>query len=164
MEIGQLSANFWLREFTESDHAARMGIKIVAPAEVILNLQHLCVQVLQPLRDEVKRVYHREYPFSVTSGYRPPWLNTLVKGSKHSAHLWGGGADTKVPGISVYDFSKFVEGYVHILPIDQVIYEYGEWTHIAIAPDGKEPRRQVLTAVYDHDTKEARYLPGIIKQ
>lgn len=164
MEKGQLSTNFWLREFLESEHAARMGIKIVATPEIEASLRRLCTEVLQPLRDEVKRVLKHEYSFHINSGYRPPWLNTLVKGSKTSSHLWGGASDTKVIGLPVYDFSKFVEGYIQLLPIDQVIYEYGQWTHIGIALPGKEPRRQVLTAIYDHDTKEPRYLPGIVKQ
>ena len=55
--------------------------------EVIQNLQHLCIHVLQPLRDTVGA------PVYINSGYRSKRLNARVGGVPNSYHLLGKAAD-----------------------------------------------------------------------
>lgn len=135
-----LSEDFVLSEFLRSQVAARMGEKVDIDLQSpeYANLVTLCREVLQPLR----RLLYR--PITITSGYRPAWLNEAVGGSDHSAHLEGRAADIVISGMTPRDVA------IHLahsgLPFDQCIVEFGQWVHISIAKPGDEPRRQVLTA------------------
>lgn len=135
----QLSAHFWLHEFTSSQTAARMGRQIVPSPDVLANLQRLCQQVLEPIRVKLGR------PIVITSGYRPDWLNHAIGGSKTSAHQIGNAADIKIVGMSPPTFCRWVQQHApdEGWPIDQCIQEFGQWTHIGTAV---APRRQYLTA------------------
>ena len=83
----RLSPNFTLAEMVATSHKKLQD----APSlEVIQNLQHLCIHVLQPLRDAIGR------PVYVTSGYRSAKLNARVGGVKNSYHLRGLAADIHV--------------------------------------------------------------------
>ena len=83
----RLSPNFTLAELTATSHKKLQD----APSlEVIQNLQHLCIHVLQPLRDAIGR------PVYITSGYRSAKLNAKVGGVKNSYHLRGLAADIHV--------------------------------------------------------------------
>jgi hypothetical protein len=83
----RLSKNFTLAELTATSHGKLQD----APSlEVIQNLQHLCIHVLQPLRDAIGR------PVYITSGYRSAKLNARVGGVKNSYHLRGLAADIHV--------------------------------------------------------------------
>lgn len=136
----QLSPNFYLHEFTRSQAAARHGIEIEAPegSEVFINLHRLAGAGLQPARDALG-------PIFISSGYRPAALNTAIGGSRTSAHVDGCAADISVVGYSPLEVAQwFAESDI---PFDQVIHEFGQWVHIGMARPGKEPRRQLLTAV-----------------
>jgi zinc D-Ala-D-Ala carboxypeptidase len=134
----RLSENFDLAELQVSQTAARRGLSNVAPMEIVPNLRRLVDLILQPLRDALGR------PIVVTSGYRSPAVNAAVGGAANSAHMRGLAADIIVPGMSVRDVCREV---VRLgLPFDQVIAEFGEWCHVAVAPGGREPRREQLTA------------------
>lgn len=136
----QLSASFWLHEFLVSQSAARAGRKIIPTDSDVANLRRLCVDILQPLRDDLQR------PVVITSGLRPEWLNTLIGGSKSSAHRFGRAADFHVVGMSPLEVCQRVEQLQ--LPVDQCIHEFppNGWTHVGIAADGTVPRWQYLTA------------------
>ena len=139
MQRIQLSPNFYLDEFTRSQTATRVGrdIEITPDGPVHLNLKRLCREILQPIRDELGSVH-------ITSGYRPDWLNTLIGGSDRSAHLKGLAADFVVSGASPYQVSRFI--VQRGLPVDQVIHEFGHWTHAGIREVGCAIRYQDLTA------------------
>lgn len=154
MQDIRLSENFWLREFLRSDVAARRGVELTASAEIIVELRRLCMTVLEPLRLSVGR------PWIISSGYRPEWLNKAIGGSATSAHVYGRASDQNVTGMSTIALARMVAGSVDMLPIDQVIYEFGQWVHIGIAAKGVEPRRQVLTALYD--AGKTRYVSGVV--
>ncbi|WP_051294830.1 D-Ala-D-Ala carboxypeptidase family metallohydrolase [Maridesulfovibrio bastinii] len=135
-----LSDNFTLHEFTRSQTAARLGKRVTIDLTSLeyANLVTLCKEVLQPLRGLLYR------PITITSGYRPAWLNEAVGGSDHSAHLEGRAADIVISGMTPRDVAFHL---AHSgLPFDQCIVEFGQWVHISIAKPGEEPRRQVLTA------------------
>ncbi len=108
------------------------------PSEnVISNLEALCENVLQPLRDPLN------YPLHVISGYRCPRVNSTIGGASKSQHLTGHAAD-------INDFTNgnefLLKRIIELkLPFDQVINEFGfRWVHISYDP--AKNRRQVLEA------------------
>ena len=82
-----LSENFTLEEFTESSTARRLNIINEPSVSQITNLQHLCMKILQPVRDKLGQ------PIRVTSGYRSRQLNKAVGGAPRSQHMNGEAAD-----------------------------------------------------------------------
>jgi len=83
----QISKNFKLSEFIESETAKRMNIDNTPSEEIIENIKFLVTELLQPIRDRIS------YPFHINSGYRCKELNDIVGGSSNSAHLQGLAAD-----------------------------------------------------------------------
>lgn len=138
MTIIKLTDNFFLHEFTRSETAARLGKGIKPSITTRENITRLCHLVLQPLRGEVKASIH------ITSGYRPLWLNKLVGGSAKSQHTKGLAADFIVAGMPPLIVCLLINTLR--LPFDQLIYEFGEWTHVSVAPVGEKPRGVILTA------------------
>lgn len=139
MSIHKLSRNFYLHEFTRSQTAARRGISndFGLGTQVHNNLERLCSDVLQPLRDALGATH-------ITSGYRSPELNTAIGGSKRSQHCFGCAADIVVNGCTPYEVCEWLAE--SNLPYDQLIHEFGQWAHISIAAPGDMPRKQTLTA------------------
>lgn len=134
----QLSANFTLPELTISQTASRHGIRNVPSTAEVANLKRLCNEILQPLRNQLKK------PVVVTSGFRSRELNRAVGGSQTSAHVDGRAADIHVPGMSTAQLVKKIHELD--LPFDQVIDEFGDWVHVGIARPGEKPRGQYLSA------------------
>lgn len=137
--MNRLSPNFTLDEFLRSETAVRHGIDMsVIPGGVVYsNLRRLCTHVLQPLRDALGPVY-------VLSGYRPDALNRLVGGSPTSQHINGLAADIVVRDRSPLDVARWIRS--HLDTYDQVIHEFGQWTHVSVADAGARPRMHALTA------------------
>ena len=144
-----LSPNFTLDEFLVSQTAARNGIDMTPSPRVIDNLERLAQQFLQPIRDEANS------PVIISSGYRPELLNTMIGGSKTSAHRFGRAADFRVIGLSPYDTCQLILSLE--LHYDQLIHEFGRWVHLGIADE--LPRRQNLTAIREDGI--TRYIEGI---
>lgn len=139
MKRHQLSANFYLDEFTRSETAARHGIDnaISHNSSESRNLVLLCLEVLQPLRDALG-------PVTILSGYLCPALNKKIGGSKNSSHCDGLAAHIVVSGHTPLEVAGWLENHV---PFDQVIHEFGQWTHASIALPWKSPRRERMTAI-----------------
>ena len=134
----ELSKNFTLEEMSESQRAKEHGIvNQVTDTEHLNNLKALCTKVLQPLRDEWGS------PIRVTSGYRRPQLNTLLKGAATSQHLVGSACDLDV-GEKSDNLRLFELAANSDLPFDQLINEFdGEWVHISHRNGGTQ-RGQIL--------------------
>ena len=149
----RLSRNFTLDELILSQTATRIGIDNTPSAEVIANLQRLCQEVLQPLRDLVG------VPVIVTSGYRSPELNRAIGGAPNSAHMQGRAADIVVPSFGtprdVIERMAAAE-----LPYDKAILEFGRWTHVQIPLGTASPRRLIYTAL--RQDGHVSYLPGLV--
>ncbi len=145
----RLSKNFSLDEFLVSQTAERNGIDMTPPDEIIENIKNLVKACLQPLRDEAGPIY-------ISSGFRPLELNTRIGGSKTSAHVMGNAVDFSVTRMKPYDVCKLTVSME--LPFDQVIHEFGRWTHMGVADI---LRGEQLTA-YRKDGK-VRYVNGIIR-
>lgn len=135
-----LTPHFSWDEVTFSETAARHNIDNTPPEslhENILQQAHLM--------ESVREILGR--PILVTSWYRSPEVNQRVGGSLESAHMQGLGTDfvcrTFGPPLGV---CQAIYLYMDELGIDQLIHEFGRWTHIGLPLPGKAPRRQALTA------------------
>jgi len=148
-----LSKNFSLHEMIVSESAARFDFleQYDPPDAVVLNLEQLCKNILQPLRDGLK------YPLHVNSGYRCPRVNSSIGGAAKSQHLTGHAADiADFKNGNEFLLRKIVELK---LPFDQMINEFHfRWVHVSFDP--AKNRRQVLEAVKD---KEHRTVYRVMK-
>jgi hypothetical protein len=138
MQRISLSPNFFLDEFTRSQTAERFGhpIEVELGSTVFNNLQFLCLTLLQPIREALG-------PITISSGYRPKWLNDHIGGSPSSDHLTGLAADIIVPGRNPLDVARFISS--QNLGYKQLINEHDRWVHIASPGPDTMPRRQELT-------------------
>jgi len=153
----RLSENFYLSEFQVSEVAARRGIDMSIPvgSPVYYNIKRLVSEVLQPARDAVG------LPFVITSGYRPQKLNRIIGGATTSQHTVGEAADIVVPGLSPYEVCRAIVDAG--IPFDQLIHEFGRWTHVSTRRIGARPRGQTLTSMKRRTLGIRRtiYVPGI---
>jgi hypothetical protein len=96
-------------------------------------------QVLMPGLERVRALLG--HPMHVTSGFRSQIVNDAVGGSATSQHRYGLAADFHCPG---FGGAKEIVAAIAAsdIPFDQLIEEYGEWTHVSFVR--REPRRQVL--------------------
>ena len=141
-----LTKNFSLHEMLTSQAAARFGFdeQFDPPKQVVRNLELLCANTLQPLRDAIKASVH------VNSGYRCLRVNSFIGGASKSQHLTGHAAD-------IEDFKNGNEFLMRKilelkLPFDQIINEFNfQWVHVSFDP--KRNRKQVLEAVKDKNFK-----------
>lgn len=150
-----LSANFTLKELTDSDTAKKKGLDNTPTLQVIENLTILAEKILQPVRD------HYGKSVKVNSGYRSPEVNASVGGSKTSDHCKGQAADIEINGVANGDLAEWI---TKNLKFTQVILEFytqgipdSGWVHVSYDPSNL--KCQVLTAV-KQDGKTV-YLPGL---
>jgi hypothetical protein len=134
----QLSPNFYLSEFVESDKAVRLGIDNTPDPMSVQNLFKVAA-----LLEEVRKLLGG-LPILVSSGYRCPRLNAEVGGSLASDHLRGAAADFRCPGFGtpLQIASAIAKSGIKF---GQLIWE-GTWVHISI-PDGTNDG-EVLTAKF----------------
>ncbi len=136
--MNNLSEHFALEEFTRSDTAARLGICNEPGVDGISNLQCLCQEVLEPLRE------HAGVPIVITSGFRCRRLNKAVGGATHSQHCLGEAADIHLPDIETgHEWFDYIARH---LVFDQLIWEYAgdtAWIHVSYRRKYNSNRRQV---------------------
>lgn len=141
--------HFKLSEFCQSATARAHGIDMTPTPAVKANIEALVKNILDPLREKLGKA------IAVTSGHRPPALNKIIAGSaKNSQHTTGEAADIVVAGMPPKQVCEAIirEG----LPFDQLIMEFGRWTHVSFGPRN---RRQVLTAKTVNG--KTVYIPGL---
>ncbi len=150
-----LTQNFSLEELTKSEIALRKNMDNTPDQEALDNLQLLCENVLQPLRDAYKR------GIKVNSAYRSPDVNAAVGGVRTSDHCKGQAADIEIPGVSNVELAQYLADNFEFT---QVILEFftqgvpdSGWVHVSYNPDNL--KRQVLTAVKQNG--KTVYLNGI---
>jgi hypothetical protein len=149
--VVKLTEHFTLDEFTFSDYAARHGLSNEPMPRIRENLQYLAERM------EEVRALLGNVPIRVTSGFRSEAVNAGVGGSLTSQHRYGLAADFLAPGYGTpFQVARAIKGSG--LQYDQLIHEFGRWTHISFVK-GREPRRQALTIF-----TPGVYLPGIIER
>lgn len=131
----RLTEHFSLAEFEVSATAARQGIINRVP-EALLPVVTRTAEQLEIVRAKL------DAPIILLSGYRSAKLNRAVGGALLSQHMRGEAADIIVPKIGrpIEVCHRIIDAGI---VFDQLIHEYGGWTHISFVP--ANPRRQVLT-------------------
>jgi hypothetical protein len=130
-----LSAHVTLAEFENSPTATTHGINNKMSLSQIESAKLLCENVFEPLR------IHLNIPIKISSGYRSPQLNKMIKGSLSSQHCKAEAMDIKI-GAKGFNFIK------DKLEFDQLIWEFGNdenpsWVHVSYS---SKNRKQVLKA------------------
>lgn len=144
--VNQLSNNFYLKEFTDSNTAARNNIDNTPGETEVINLRRLTRKVLQPLRDMLGCSIH------ISSGYRCKELNRLVKGSSNSQHLNGEAADIQVFSRDLKEVYLLIKN--KIPEYDQLIFEFGQWIHVSLRVQNN--RKENLVFEYKNGVKNRR--------
>lgn len=129
--------HFTINEMTRSATAKRYGIDNTPSPEVAYNIRNLVEKILDPLREAWGQ------PIIVSSGYRCPRLNKIVKGAPSSQHLLGQAADIHTVSDRPEDNKRLFQLIQSLhLPFDQLIDEYGyNWIHVSYGPRN---RRNIL--------------------
>jgi len=142
-DIVRLSKNFALSELTKSATAERLNVDNTPNLYHLVNLTHLAIHILQPVRDKFGVI-------TINSGYRSPTLNAKVGGSKTSQHCNGQAADFESTKISNPDLAKWIS---ENLIFDQLILEFYDgvdpnsgWVHCSYVLDGSN-RSKTMTAL-----------------
>lgn len=134
----KLTDNFTLNELVYSVTAEANKIANRPNVKVIANLQKLCENVLQPLRD------YLGCPVIVTSGFRCAELNKKIGGKPNSHHLMGYAADFVVPQRNLKDVFNWMKSN---LPYDQLLFEYNSsgdrWIHVSYVKDSLNRRMAI---------------------
>ena len=140
--IIRISKNFALSEMTKSATAERLGVDNTPSSIHLVNLTHLAIHILQPVRDQFGVI-------TINSGYRSPALNAKVGGSKTSQHCNGQAADFESFSTPNPDLAKWI---AKNLDFDQLILEFYDgvdpnsgWVHCSYNLMGN--RRKILTAL-----------------
>ena len=141
-ETIRLSKNFALSEMVKSATAERLNVDN-SPSDIhLVNLTHLAIRILQPVRDEFGVI-------TINSGYRSPSLNAKVGGSKTSQHCNGQAADFESFSTPNPDLAKWI---ANNLEFDQLILEFYDginpnsgWVHCSYNLMGN--RKKILTAL-----------------
>ena len=135
----QISTSFRLSEFLRSESAQRHGIDNTPDAVALANIRNVLGPSMQRVRDLL------ETPVFVTSGYRSPQVNEVIRGSRNSQHLQGLAADFVSPQFgSPRAICRHLLQHPDLIRWDQLIWE-GTWVHISFLGAGR-PRGEVLTA------------------
>lgn len=144
--MSNLSEHFTLEEATFSDTAVRQGIDNQPSAKQFANMT-IAAEGMEKVRALLGKSIH------INSWLRLPELNVAVGGSKVSSHMDGWAIDFTCAGFGdPYAVCKAIEA--SDIKFDQMIHEYGRWTHISFAP---EMRQQKLTIMKPNN----KYVPGI---
>ena len=112
-ETLRISKNFALSEMVKSATAERLGVDNSPNSMHLVNLTHLAIHILQPVRDQFGVI-------TINSGYRSPALNAKVGGSKTSQHCNGQAADFESFSTPNPDLALWI---TKNLDFDQIILE-----------------------------------------
>jgi hypothetical protein len=131
-----ISPNFTLEELTASEVAQRKGLDNTPNATEVANLVRTA-----ELLEQVRALLNK--PILVNSAFRSKPVNDSVGSKDTSQHRIGCAADIRVPGMTPKQVVQAcIDGGI---PFDQIIEEFGSWTHISV-PNTKDtaPRKQAL--------------------
>ena len=118
------------KEFTRSTTAEERGISNEPDAATWQRIHALRDNILNPARANLG------HPIYITSGYRSPYLNSLVGGAANSQHVTGEAADITTRDLTLN--RALFEILVKLGNFDQLIWEKGgEWIHVSFRPVGR---------------------------
>lgn len=137
--------HFAEHEFTDSATARKYGIVNIPTPEAKTNLRSLCVNSLEPLREEI------DLPVIVTSGYRCKALNErITHHSSTSQHMSGLAADFYIgenplspSGLSRRE--RLIKAFRLIITSDKIDYDqviiYPTFIHLSYVSRDKNRRK-----------------------
>lgn len=143
----QLSPHFKLSEFTRSATASARGIPNVPNEEQVANLNALCENVLEPLRQWYGK------PIVIGSGFRCPALNKAVGGVSNSQHMKGEAADlgSASSPTAIKELRRWMEFIIDETDFDQCILEHTKsgvyWIHVSCKADRSKNRHHVISSL-----------------
>jgi hypothetical protein len=114
----------------KSATAERLGVDNSPSLIHLVNLTHLAIHILQPVRDKFGVI-------TINSGYRSPALNAKVGGSKTSQHCNGQAGDFESFSTPNPDLARWI---AKNLDFDQLILEFY---------DGKDPNSGWIHCSYN---------------
>lgn len=130
-----------LKELLFSETATRLGIDNTPTDQILINLQTLIYEVINPIVNHFGDI-------KITSGYRSPALCKAIGSSERSQHTTGMAVDCEVLGVPNKELADWV---VNNLSYDQVILEFWKpeeinsgWVHISYNKAGN--RKMYLRA------------------
>ena len=136
----QLTKNFTLEEFTDSQTAARKGI---ANVPSVGSPERANLQRTAEVMEDVRALLGNK-PILISSGYRSPQVNAAVGGSKSSAHMSGLAVDFSCPGFGTPKaICHKLHSHMKELGVDQLIHEYDTWVHLGLSAGA--PRHMAMT-------------------
>jgi hypothetical protein len=160
----QLSKHFTLEEFTKSMTAQRKGIDNTPGSGDIKNLEDLCYEVLEPVRNKFDK------PVRISSGYRSEALCEAIGSNTTSQHAKGQAADFEIPGVPNIKIAYWIQANCDF---DQLILEYYSpsdgskgWVHCSYNEKGSN-RKQVLTydgKTYENGLPDMKWEAGQVKE
>jgi zinc D-Ala-D-Ala carboxypeptidase len=103
-----------IKELLFSETATRLGIDNTPNDQILINLQTLIYEVIEPIINQFGDI-------KITSGYRSPALCKAIGSSPNSQHTKGEAVDFIVPNISNQEVSLWI---VQNLEFDQCILEF----------------------------------------
>jgi len=117
-----------LKELLFSETATRLGIDNTPTDQILINLQTLIYEVIEPIINKFGDI-------KITSGYRSPELCKAIGSSTTSQHTLGQAVDCEVLGVPNKELADWV---VNHLEFDQCILEFWKpeetnsgWVHIS---------------------------------
>ena len=128
-----------LKELLFSETATRLGIDNTPNDQILINLQTLIYEVINPIINQFGDI-------KITSGYRSPELCKAIGSSITSQHTKGEAVDFVIPNISNQEASLWI---VKNLEFDQCILEFWNpetnsgWVHCSYS---KTNRKMYLRA------------------
>ena len=150
MDKKTLTKNFTWEEVTRSDTAEKLGIQNSYSDDIKINIRFTADKM-----EMARRILGE--PIKVNSWYRSEKLNSVVGGSKTSAHCYGLAVDFVCPLFGTpSEIVRMLSGFKDILEFDQLICEDNKWVHIGWRPLGEKGRRQVLRMIPNRSPK---YIP-----
>ena len=136
----QLSPNFYLSEFTDSDIAVRHGLDNTPNPVITQRLFQLA-----GLWEEVRTLVGNRV-ISISSGYRSPEVNKIAKGSPTSEHMEGTAGDGICRSFGTpYQLACKIAGSK--IKFGQLIFE-GTWVHLS------------LPGIHNQEILTAHFKPG----
>ncbi len=117
-----------LKELLFSETATRLGIDNTPTDEILINLQTLMREVINPIVNHFGDI-------KITSGFRSPELCLKIGSSIKSQHCFGMAVDCEVLGVPNKELADWIVSH---LEFDQVILEFWKpeeansgWVHIS---------------------------------
>ena len=141
----QITPHFSKEELERSATAQAYKIDNSISEKLMPKALVLC-QAMETVRAMLRDAFCKEIQILVSSGYRCPRLNTLVKGQPTSQHMALEAMDFTAPPGEIHAVWETIKRSA--LPYDQLILEHDRsgnvWVHYSVAREGRPARRMAF--------------------